>query len=1028
MATLNTLAQVSGGLFATLVTVVVFAVGLSAGRPDGGWMYMPFVARRHHVFVIGALTAALALANAVLPSVSDLVGSGCLQYLLWLNALLMPMAVLLSIWLMCRVIESASGSDFDATRSVLRFSMNRIASSTRRLDDVANAFLAAITDSPVKFNQWAGFGTLAANAEQQFFGPNESRLVVDADLEILAEIRAVCNPLADRVEFSILAAPSLGADSRGVLHAKLKPSDNPSAKRGGRGKQSAMAPPAPIPIELRSVVDASVRERLNALCARLFVYAERPNPDLRQFFDRMQSELNRLARASDSVSLKARLTEFRELLDDWLAIAGADAAPRRPRLLSLRHPRFLGPLEIDVSELVRATAQANDFATFEQVVDGVSGMMVDADEHKAVAVFDDCARMLGFAFYLSVNSPMLGKQSMELFDRRVDSLLSVRKSLTSLSLVGEDDAETAMADPAERALTYAVVGTVVAMIRRAMECGNVEMAGMLVQRLTRQHHASSRLWYLPAQSQQVDRADALIAYSLVVIVGWGLHVSKAGRPEQQTAAKQVLNDTLKLLPPRHVLISLWEFYHGDNSPRSAVDTALGVAHWDLGDDERRTGFVYSGGGDSWIQDGLWLGMLRTRDPNTSEVRQFFRSVPSRWLWKLENLETRLSGLQGAFGADSTTEEATKARRAVIAMVGQRHRHAEVSALREIAEAALRTERVAELKSSVTNAVDHERKWPFVLATHAPLAPSVQACPLPVRGSFSVPRESLVRDQSIGHLHSSWIATNMVQFEAMELIHTAEHVLPVEATVRLLLEVQSAIRTARDVLRQRGFLADLVIVPPLDCFARAIFRSHSLWEPSVGRRPEWDRISVGEWDGVTVVRCPYNNTSSILVAQSAALFGHHGNPSQSLAIDVTDATVTERQAFLAKLIDGTSEALPTSQELEVGLAIRLLPSTGVSEIEAGYRIDISEAGGCFAMEPYDNSYHRPTCEEVSVSDDLVLSDVPRCDGESVDREPCEKCRPDRPVREGGTADSSTARAEDSTRGSDGVSGSVSGDET
>ena len=993
LATLNTLAQVAGGAFGTLITVVVFAIGLVSQRPDGSAMYMPFVARKYHVFVVAAAAAAICLANAVGPLMGPHFGGVVVKYILLTNFVTMPLLVLATVWLMCSVIEAAGGADLVTTRPVFRSAMRRIAKHDRYEAATANEFLSILSESPLKFNFWAGNSALGKNKESRMCGVGVPRLIVDVDLRVLNQIVELCRPFVDQAEFNVRAAPTLNGDGGGVIYVALLPTsqvDSDAATGGDNSEGSESNEDKPPTLE--TVLGPKMLSTLSELADRLFLYGDRPDTDadLRQFFARTQMDLKNRARAGDAVLLKARLEDYQALLREWLSVVGPTTAHMQRRLFSLRETKFIGPLEIDLRDTLHAAVQSNDFDTYQVVVDGVSALIYNADSDGAVALFADLLRLLSSAFYLAMQNGDFRSPARELFDGRMASLLDARKSLQASY---EDDEEVGeiIEDSTETGMRHAIIGSLLLMIRYAVDAGESHTAQMLIDRLTRQSDVHHQHVHISECAPTRDNGKSLTQYALIVIVGWCQHMARVNQAKHADA-RIVMEYALKLIPPRHSLIGIWELYHATAILRAPIDEQLRISHWELSDAERRVGFIYTSSVVSqWVTDGFWVAMLYSRDPQDYEIVEYFHKPPNRSLWNIERLEERLMALQDAPPTADTTEPMTVARRGVIQLVQQRQRVADALSLRAIAETPLSSDRQERLRDDIISWVPRHRKWSEILFPSPSAVRTATKVPQPVRVVTKVHRDYLLDINSWSDDYGRKISKNIVNHESQKLIYELEQSLPCAAIPFSLMNAREVVRTAVKALFDRGFNANLLILPPADRFAWALFRL-PLRDLKIRKSRKWGNMYVGEWEGLTVVRSPYPNISSVIVADSRALFGKADRSPGQPTVEMTDISEEERKTFLAKVNEMGTDPLPEAGYLRVATLVSFPAEIGTNDIDAAYRLDASKGDACFAMALGESRYHRSSCSEIDGMEHLFFSLRKRLDGESSDRTPCGVCKP------------------------------------
>lgn len=988
LAILGTVAQVAGGAFGTVITVVVFAIGLVSQRTDGTAMYTPFVARRYHVFVIAALAASICLVNTVGPLMGDWFGLISMKYLLFTNVVTIPVVIFTTLWLMCRVIEAAGGADLRSTIPVFRSAMNRLAAHDRVLSETTQQFVAAISKSPLKLDYFAGYSS-TVKTDGRFFGPGQESLVIDVDLHVLGQIAELAKRFDNTVEFSLLAAPGLIGDKRGVLYLTTDCAKESVRPMSVSGDSTDSQPPTTI-VTLEKVLGIDSVNELSSIANRLFRFGKRPesDTDLRQFFARAQADLERVALSGDSVTFKARMDDYRDLVGEWLAATGPTATMQRPGLFAYKEPRFVGPLEIDLANILRVSVRSGDFFTYKVAVDAVFGLISDANSHDAVNLYQEASGVLDFAFYLAMEKPEFRTQSRDLFDRRISLPLYERKSLR-VTPTDSIEPRRNLKDERESAMRHAILGSLLSMIRRAVEAGETETANMLIDRMTHNAGIDDRHALGGQVAPQVDDGKSLVQYALIVIVGWCQHMIQEEHA-QHVSAIAVIKHALRAMPPRHVLVGLWELYHGSQSPRSAVDERLRLSRWDLREDERRVGMVFTRlGGNDWITDGYWVAMLQARSPHDFELRNFFPAPPSRWLWKTAELEERLSRLQVAGSAEA--QEA--ARKGVLELIRQRQRLGEAAVLRKIAQTPLSGRRKEDLCSHIIAGVAKHRKLPEMFRLYSVASPEAGLVPLPVRMLDEIPREDLLEITSGGGHYGEWIAKKVVGRESQQLFFSMERTLTNVDTPFSLKSAGEAVQSAVKVLANRGFRADLLILPPQARFAFALL-GRPMWVQAPEEVADWGNGSKGVWEGLTVLRCPYANTSSAIVADSRALFGKAARWNTRPTIKFTDSSKTTNREFLSQVNEVGTGRLPDSADLRVKVVVSLRPIIGIADLNAACRLDVTKGDACFAMRLGDSLYHRAACSAIDGADHLMFSLSNRLDGEKNERTPCTLCKPEK----------------------------------
>ena len=126
VSTLLTIAEVTGSVAGILLAVITFSVELRARNEEESAL-IPFVARRYGMFFIGGVVIAIAATNGVMPLVGPRIHPGSVECLLLLDIVLVPLAFLVSLWLVSMVIRDSGSSTFENTLPVIKAAMGAIA-------------------------------------------------------------------------------------------------------------------------------------------------------------------------------------------------------------------------------------------------------------------------------------------------------------------------------------------------------------------------------------------------------------------------------------------------------------------------------------------------------------------------------------------------------------------------------------------------------------------------------------------------------------------------------------------------------------------------------------------------------------------------------------------------------------------------------------------------------------------------------------------------------------------------------------
>ncbi|MCZ6543509.1 MAG: hypothetical protein O6768_07570 [Planctomycetota bacterium] len=208
-----------------------------------------------------------------------------------------------------------------------------------------------------------------------------------------------------------------------------------------------------------------------------------------------------------------------------------------------------------------------------------------------------------------------------------------------------------------------------------------------------------------------------------------------------------------------------------------------------------------------------------------------------------------------------------------------------------------------------------------------------------------------------------------------------------------------IRDAKRELVNRGYEPNLLIIPNEGRFAGAVFRKPLL---QVEEQREFGNVGYGVWEGLHVLRFPYIDPVSIIIADARQLFGIVQEGPIGVEVSIRELTTDELEKLLEQSSDQASSEI---QRPKVLVTARVRPLLGIAKREeksmpdAAIALDVKNSDGAYAMRSDDSKYHRPSCREIESKDDVEYSLVRHLPEETKDRDPCDVCHPERWNAEG-----------------------------
>lgn len=713
--------------------------------------------------------------------------------------------------------------------------------------------------------------------------------------------------------------------------------------------------------------------------------------DLRQFLKGFETALFDVARKGWSIHLETKLTEYERLLRCWLEVAPAGTVtPSAFSFFDHTH-RFAGPLEIDLCDLVRAAATSHDEDSYEAVIDALARYLLMARDFDQLSLYRELCRVLAFAYLAGARESRLQEMTVRTFDSRLHSILSRCESRRHAYDRLSEETEASIFND-ERSYLDCTLALTLQLIATAMEEGIPKSADYFFQRLVEHRRFDRRRRSPGRKARSVEDSDTLHDYAVTIAGAWALHLLEAQYRNASEAAHSVLRATQDQLPGRHELIALWELYHSENGAIAVVDQRIGVERWDLRDKvEMRIGvsMVRSGGG-GWIRKGFLAAMLHARQPSEWELRDFFSSAPSRHMWDPDRTESTLKELAKIRWVELPAEKGDAEVNATLTLLKGRQSAADAHHILRIAITPLEPKLCRKLQGEVVQAFEQHRYWIHVLHDIGCDAEARFAVPVPLQLGRYIPRESLIPHNNWASGLGEFVGQEAALWESVMLVGTASSVAQRTIKLRSLANITETIREAKRLLTDRGLSPTLIILPSQARFAGALFRK-PLWQ--IEDRTETPQIGYGAWDSMRVLKCPFTDAETIIVADARRLFGTVGKKPALPQVLIGD-TQKETLEEVAAIARRNMEKLPESNEIRVLVELISKPLYGILDPTAAIAIDITDSDGGYAMEPDQSLYHRSSCRELEFVDEVEYRLLPHLENETEDRKPCDICRPER----------------------------------
>lgn len=972
---LGTLAQVAAALLAVQATVVTFAITLTAQRADagGGPSYVPFLARRAHVFLLGGVTTGVALASVAWPALGNEWITERLGWLLWLNAPIMVALFAATVWLIAHTVLAAAGSGDDWARPVILSAMRDMADHHRDVAARCKEMLAKL--EPVGVRRGWAEGQQAAGTEgpPYIFGPQDGDPPGKCDPAALVDLLELVPKLDPGWTVVLLAWPGSISDKRGVLHVRRK-----------RSPRSAHETPTDANAPVLSADECA---RLHDIARRLLRPLVPPHmhDHLVRLVRARGEELEEAVRTDKLVEIKKRLDDCWKLQEDWLNEIGP-ALTESDGFLRSRTPKRL--LEIEFHDIVRAGVARGDAEVLEEVLWSVLRRLGVTKRMLAVGEFDEALGFIGHAFAAALQAPALRDRIANWVDERIDGLNS---------LCGVDEAErhgapgdAQTADDRRRAdeIRVCLFRFVVRQVSNAVSGDAPDAANKLLDRLV----GTQSDIHIQPLVEPVDLPD-LKPFALVVLVGWCVLLI-AEHPDRAGAARALLPNLFAALPDRPSLMSLWERVRPFTRQANGLPRLLDFGVWDPSRDDRRIGTVYSPPDyEAWLRTGFWAAVLGSRGDAAMHLGEGEERRPSSlWEWELNYADQPIQAAAEVLKGIVGEAELRQAQEETGRLVEERKRAAKVVAARHAASAPISADRVNKIRRAVEVSIAAERaRWEKLLVTGQPLTPATTSRPDRVVLERRVPRQWVIDvDFGVDAPDSRW-GREAAELESRRWFGALEKRLSADRQLEKLSDIGTAVESAVALLRERGFRPDVVVLPPAARFASALLGADYAQPSNRGPRSK-ERARVGVWHGLLVVASPMRASESILVLDRSTVVASLNTAASAPLLDLTDAAGDERDRFKLAA-QATNHEPPDASDLKVGLSLTLEPHLGYGDLTGAVRVGVLQSDGCYLLDPEHKLYHRATCPAARDRPGLVRSMLTTLPGEELTgRQPCPRCKP------------------------------------
>ena len=712
---------------------------------------------------------------------------------------------------------------------------------------------------------------------------------------------------------------------------------------------------------------------------------------IERYFLRLQTTLLKLGREERSVDLGEKLDEYEELVQMWLRLATPKMSSSRMFALKEWGRGGLGPLEVDLYKVVHAASEPEDRNTYDAVLRALGSLLFRAKHTQHSTLCGEYGRILEWAFGSGIRREGIAKSTWDWFDTYLHTLLSSLKCLHSgLERMSPEELESAY--ERDRVFLDIAVRLTINVTKLSLDVGFERAARQSFGRLIehRRHRMSERG---RLRAPDVETPETLVSYAVIVVNAWALRVLEEdqGNSEARSAAVEVIGLVAQALPPRHELIALWELYRNGEPFEPEVDRRLGVLTWSRYEGSFRAGVSEARTVSyDWIDRGFYLAMLLAPPAHRWQVENYFLAVPSRSMWNADSARSVLEQLSRSEYSDVRDTSDIDRVEECFKLIESRQWAADAAYLERVLSEPLDVALVERLRRDSLKALREHRNLVSFLHQFVKSAAKLPFIPDSVTQGTYVPRDYLLPQNNWASGFGEFVGRRAAEVEAVNLLRLAEKSATQRSVLEALEDVGAEVMSACERLRAQGQEASVVFLPSQHRFASSLFGSPA-WQ--IEADDELRGIGYGTWRGLPIVKYPYADPSSIIVADASTFFGGVSSP-VGPRVEVIDSDQDERLAHLERALEGEGGELPEPSKSVVIAQIVSPPILGIRNPDGCVAIDVTRSDGAYQMIPGGDLYHRPSCEVIEGAEGVQGSLAKHLLGDEGERDPCPDCRPER----------------------------------
>ncbi len=976
---LTTTAEVLGGIAGILFAVIVFGIQFQGERLGRLSFLVRYLRRHEGLLPLAGLALAVVGSNIIVSLMSGRLPNAAVPLAI-ADCLLVPLVLWVVLYLLHRMVILVSERAVETYLPGLAWEYE-----TAMDEEVVHAgrirrYVDAVQKAGLRYKSGTGIVDLDPTSTVHF-RISHSGCVADVNLTELAALGTFLQDYCPGYDATVGLGPGDRThDDRNLIREDFHTALLLRVQRTGGGECRT------VRVGLPNDVQMHVAGRLR----RVFRLGPSRRRDVIQVLNEFSGVLTDQAATGhvrdfgDSLQVQEHLIALR--------LKRPETAKAEQSLYRDGLPDYLG--NFVYSEMAHNVVRSGDHDRIFELLRFACRVMGLAIDHRDAALFDRAGSIVAHVYRESTPDRDLA----DYVGRTIDSVV-----LAVLNRFAYPQSRRFVADivAAEMMVLRAALAWVLQLLDAAVRSERIEDVRSFHDRLWRwDRHRNRR--FVPPVGPDVVPPILREVYDLhmaldIVFAAWCLHVVRERMPGGN-AARVLFTEFRNQLGTRHEILRVWEVIHTRPYAVDGLADCFSAGSWTFPAPDR-AGVTRGSWGryDAWVTQGLIALLLCTDPGSPGQLPEYFNRPPRVFPPDESLIRNEAAALfadkavpAGLLGLSSGND--AEAVQSVVDLCNGRTCRRKCELLRQLVKSPIDPARRGHLAAEIASALPGNRGLVSLINRIGELTRDASCWPLRVRLRGDLRKET-VRQRNTGPTHygevfAEWLDSQ----ESTRMAWITETVAERVEGIGDLGEISEAIQEVVQWLVERGFTATMVLLPRDTRFIRQLTDSPD-WQPHDGE-PLGDQ-HIGTWRGLHIAAWPYESGSSIAVVDTRVFYGVAAADSHTfLEVKLEERNEDDHAQLLADAeVQNDPAKIPDESAVTVLATVTMLPRIGIADPRAAARIELDLSRLGYALQPGENTYHRPGCPRLLADKPITYTLMIYMEGDREHRLACGECRPD-----------------------------------